>query len=493
MSSQNLSSSAPSLDSTNSNEQTTDSAIPNTQTITEDIPMEEQQQPLIPERPTTAQPDSNSGSAPLQTHSSLTNNENDMDSAEHNAAISNQPNEKTIHSIPHHTIPSSTNTDNERIIIKFGGDVDESRNGGSTDTVTAGNISIAIKEPSVIPSSLQQTLSKEEQDLYLLRRVISRFPRLPLQQRRDFLIDLVMSCDPWDNRFLLARLPRLHRDFLALLPVKIANQILLYARPKDFVSISQVADAWRQLFTASEEAWKNYYGQLGLHKSQVVSRYYDPQHIVCRNAQSLHKFRQWALGDFEHKVIQAHYHGGILGMTYDSANKLLATAGADKTCKVFDLKTGKMLNMFSGHEKVVQCIQIGHGIVVSGSADYTVKIWSLETGECLNTLEGHTAVVTCMKLISNDLLVTASTDKTLKIWSLNSRTLPANEHILPWPHVVDCEAACLRTLYGHSAGIKCLDVSENIIISGDVHGKLRIWHLQRWDDFFCFVSLAISR
>ena len=55
----------------------------------------------------------------------------------------------------------------------------------------------------------------------------------------------------------------------------------------------------------------------------------------------------------------------------------------DKTIKVWDMATGKLLTDLEGHEKSVTCVSFsanGYNIV-SGSDDKTIKIWDIETGD----------------------------------------------------------------------------------------------------------------
>ena len=44
------------------------------------------------------------------------------------------------------------------------------------------------------------------------------------------------------------------------------------------------------------------------------------------------------------------------------------------------------------------------------------KVWDANTGYCCATLQGHTGGVWCLEM-KDDLIVSGSTDRTLKVWN----------------------------------------------------------------------------
>ena len=58
-------------------------------------------------------------------------------------------------------------------------------------------------------------------------------------------------------------------------------------------------------------------------------------------------------------------------------------------------------------------------LLASGSDDRTIKLWSLPEGALLKTLEGHSNGVRAVAISPDGkLLASASWDKTIKLWSL---------------------------------------------------------------------------
>jgi WD40 repeat protein len=58
--------------------------------------------------------------------------------------------------------------------------------------------------------------------------------------------------------------------------------------------------------------------------------------------------------------------------------------------------------------------------VVTGSADRTVKVWEMASGRLLRTLEGHKDTVYAVAVFPDGRsIVTGSADRTVRIWALD--------------------------------------------------------------------------
>jgi WD40 repeat protein len=59
--------------------------------------------------------------------------------------------------------------------------------------------------------------------------------------------------------------------------------------------------------------------------------------------------------------------------------------------------------------------------IVSGSYDKTIKVWDIASGRLLNTLEGHTSYVQSVAVTPDGTkIVSGSGDNTIRVWDLNN-------------------------------------------------------------------------
>lgn len=111
------------------------------------------------------------------------------------------------------------------------------------------------------------------------------------------------------------------------------------------------------------------------------------------------------------------------------ARSFLLTGGADKTIRKWDVNSGQLMNVFTGHNDCVRGLAVINGAnFLSCSNDATVILWSIE-GDILKTFGGHENFIYDVCIVREPLkpgaeppksrpynFVTVSEDKTVKIW-----------------------------------------------------------------------------
>jgi WD40 repeat protein len=136
----------------------------------------------------------------------------------------------------------------------------------------------------------------------------------------------------------------------------------------------------------------------------------------------------------------------------------LVSGSADKSVKVWDVKSGVCQWTLEDHRDSVTCVTaLRPDVLASGSDDGTVKVWDATYGQLFVTLEGHAQSVRGVAAIAPDRLVSSSDDKTLKIWDVTT-------------------GQCLRTLQGHQDRVRSVTAfGSGCVASGSFDQSVKIW------------------
>jgi WD40 repeat protein len=117
--------------------------------------------------------------------------------------------------------------------------------------------------------------------------------------------------------------------------------------------------------------------------------------------------------------------GGVSGVcaVRVGGRQLLATAGADRTVRVWDPATGAERTCLTGHTGGVTGVCAvragGRDLLASASYDRTVRVWDPATGAEQTCLTGHNSGVSgvcAVRVGDRDLLASVSYDRTVRVW-----------------------------------------------------------------------------
>lgn len=98
----------------------------------------------------------------------------------------------------------------------------------------------------------------------------------------------------------------------------------------------------------------------------------------------------WAL-DAGHERTREGHSGYVAGVTATPDGKRVVSASWDKTLKLWNVETGRVMRTMEGHADRVRGVAVTPvgKKVVSASWDTTLRLWDLETGCVLRTMDGH--------------------------------------------------------------------------------------------------------
>jgi serine/threonine protein kinase len=151
----------------------------------------------------------------------------------------------------------------------------------------------------------------------------------------------------------------------------------------------------------------------------------------------------------------------VNAVVFSPDGKTLISAGADKSIKIWDLSTGRVIRDLQGHTSFVNALAVSPDgqIIVSASADKTIKIWEYATGQEVRTLTGHGNFVNALTISTDgQTLASAGADRIIRLWKLPS-------------------GKALKTLEGHTGFINALLFSSDgqMLISGGADKTIKLW------------------
>ncbi|MGQ4433155.1 MULTISPECIES: nSTAND1 domain-containing NTPase [unclassified Streptomyces] len=140
-----------------------------------------------------------------------------------------------------------------------------------------------------------------------------------------------------------------------------------------------------------------------------------------------------ATGGFDQSVVLWDLRGPVLTArpftevsqsAYSPDGKLLATADADHTVRLWDAARRRLVTTFTGHRESVFSVAFspdGRTLASAGS-DGTIRLWDVRSHHALATLTGHTGDVFSVAFAPDgSTLASAGADRTVRLWDVADR------------------------------------------------------------------------
>jgi WD40 repeat protein len=110
-----------------------------------------------------------------------------------------------------------------------------------------------------------------------------------------------------------------------------------------------------------------------------------------------------------------------LSVAFSPDSRSLASASEDKTVRVWQLATGKEIQLLQGHEGAVLSIAFSPDArsLASASKDKTIRLWQLATGNEICSFQGHEGPVRRIAFSPDGrVLASGAEDNTIRLWTV---------------------------------------------------------------------------
>ncbi|EDW85819.1 uncharacterized protein Dwil_GK22940 [Drosophila willistoni] len=160
------------------------------------------------------------------------------------------------------------------------------------------------------------------------------------------------------------------------------------------------------------------------HSSEMICIAYssDGQYIATGGEDS--KVKLWNTQNSFCFVTFSEHTSGVTGVQFSRNKKFLVSSSLDGTVRAFDITRYRNFRTFtSPNPAQFACVAVDYSgeLVVAGGQDiFEIYLWSVKTGKLLEIISGHEGPVSSLAfspVATSTTLVSGSWDKTIKIWN----------------------------------------------------------------------------
>ena len=197
------------------------------------------------------------------------------------------------------------------------------------------------------------------------------------------------------------------------------------------------------------------------HEEWVRSIAFNPQGDLLASGNDDATVHLWDLRSGRKLNLPVKHNGRVYSVVFSAVDDILASAGDDHIIHIWNARSQQHIQTLQCNQGRMRSIAFSQqgDLLAGGSEDNSISLWDMHTGECIRILREHSDHVYSVAFSPDGKrLVSGSSDRTVRLWDVQS-------------------GDCLSVLKGHTGRVQSVDYSSDghLLVSASTDQTVRLW------------------